>query len=65
MTSIHSGRTQLMLHAATCDEQDAWTDIMVTNWAWNDTAEDAQNVACYRELTDHGRTDVTVGYILH
>lgn len=57
-------RTQFLQNAATCDEQDAWTDAMTYAWAWNPTQQDTDNVSCYRTLTSFGR-DVTVGYVLH
>jgi hypothetical protein len=53
-----------LLHtAATCDEQDAWTDENVAFGWLVPTPEDAQNVRCYREL--NASYDATVGYVFH
>ncbi|HEY3692840.1 MAG TPA: hypothetical protein VGL46_21570 [Pseudonocardiaceae bacterium] len=57
-------RQSLMVNAAFCDEQDAWTDeSFVYGWL-EPTAEDAQNVACYREM-NAGSLGNAVGYVLH
>lgn len=58
-------RTQLLHNAATCDEQDAWTDETVAYGWLVPTREDGDNVLCFRELTRGGAADVTVGYVLH
>lgn len=56
-------RTTLILTAATCDEQDAWTDETVAFGWLVPTSEDARNVLCHRELFSAG--DATVGYVFH
>jgi hypothetical protein len=57
-------RHNLMLTAACCDEQDAWTDATVAYGWLEPTAEDAQNVACHREMSV-GSLDSAAGYVLH
>lgn len=57
-------RDTLILIAATCDEQDAWTDEAVAFGWLTPTPEDTQNVLCYREM-NRGTLNSTVGYVLH
>lgn len=60
--SFIKGRSSLMHNAATCDEQDEWTDLCVAFGWLVPTDEDINNVLINREMR---HMDATVGYFLH